>query len=539
MPAAASCGMSRMLLTISTAQANRPATRQRPTRRRELGAAARTWCPPSRRGRRRRRRRPRPGRCSRRAACRRCRTRRRRRRRRRPRAATRYCVVTTTTMPATAARPKNDERDVQHRLRLDAPDARQARRPDAVVVGAADAVRVVVRVVDADLQEHRDGEAEQRQGPGPSCRSPGRRRCRERRGRRPAAACAGALRRSSRAAVTRRSRRSGRPGRPPGRPLRFLVAESWLSWSSAPGESTSWSSRDPFSRLGRLGRRPTGSGRRGRACRSRAAGVASTRTMRSGAAARPRHRGDERPRRSAQLRSRAVRPVDDDRHLAPALRAPRGRPPRRRDRAARARPARRRPSDTFTPPEMITSSSRPVTVSTPSASTMPASPVRYQRAPSRVDEGRRGALRVVEVALGERRAGELDLAVDDLGAGLADRHAVVDAAAARLARPVGADDRDAGGARPGRGGDAGSPARPTSTASKRRRRRRRSPAIGARPRRAACRAAPGTSDGVARRRGRAAARPRRTPAVEVTGAAGSPARSRAASDRTSTLSPAM
>ena len=59
------------------------------------------------------------------------------------------------------------------------------------------------------------------------------------------------------------------------------------------------------------------------------------------------------------------------------------------------------------------------------------------------DEAVVGQLVVAEVALGEGRPAEPHLVVLDAHGRRADRHAVVDAAAARLARPVAADDPDA------------------------------------------------------------------------------------------------
>src|SRR5690606_37461362 len=54
-----------------------------------------------------------------------------------------------------------------------------------------------------------------------------------------------------------------------------------------------------------------------------------------------------------------------------------------------------------------------------------------------------GELRVVEVAVGDRRAAQLHFAVDDAHARPADRSAVVDAFAARFTRAVAAHDADA------------------------------------------------------------------------------------------------
>jgi hypothetical protein len=69
------------------------------------------------------------------------------------------------------ARPRHgrdgeeDEGDRQHGARLRPARGGEAGGADAVIVGAADAVAVVVRVVDADLDRDRDDEAAQGQHP--------------------------------------------------------------------------------------------------------------------------------------------------------------------------------------------------------------------------------------------------------------------------------------------------------------------------------------------------------------------------------------
>ena len=75
--------------------------------------------------------------------------------------------------------------------------ADQAQRADPVVVGAADAVGVVVGVVDADLQQQRDRQREQRLPPDRLPLPHRDRRCRRGPGRRRRAGCAGARLRST------------------------------------------------------------------------------------------------------------------------------------------------------------------------------------------------------------------------------------------------------------------------------------------------------------------------------------------------------
>ena len=67
--------------------------------------------------------------------------------------------------PATAAIAKKISATVSTARGLSLARRGEAGGADAVIVGAADAVAVVVRVVDADLQAHRDDEAEQRDHP--------------------------------------------------------------------------------------------------------------------------------------------------------------------------------------------------------------------------------------------------------------------------------------------------------------------------------------------------------------------------------------
>ena len=152
---------------------------------------------------------------SRTGADRRCRTRPRRRRRHRPR-------------PATSAgeRREHEPGDTRpaegsERRRTSPPGRRgprpdQAERADALVVGAADAVAVVVGVVDADLQGQRDEQrpaARQATAPSPAAATPvptktGDRAAGRVRGRAPATHCADV---ATRCSLTRASR----PG-PPG-----------------------------------------------------------------------------------------------------------------------------------------------------------------------------------------------------------------------------------------------------------------------------------------------------------------------------------
>ena len=91
--------------------------------------------------------------------------------------------------------------------------------------------------------------------------------------------------------------------------------------------------------------------------------------------------------------------------------------------------------------------------------TTPASAVRNQRAPPSRHEPLGRQLGVAEVALGQARAAEPDLAVDDLHRRGADRDAVVHAAAAGLARAVAAAHPDAGMPPPGRAAPAAWPGR--------------------------------------------------------------------------------
>ena len=127
---------------------------------------------------------------SRRASCRRCRT-TRPGSTTTPTATSHHAVVAASTSPATAATPK-----ARNAARLTArgvaqPRADQPHRADPVVVGAADAVGVVVGVVDADLERQRRPRG--RAAPSttrPRRRTP-RRRCRRARGRRRRAGCAG------------------------------------------------------------------------------------------------------------------------------------------------------------------------------------------------------------------------------------------------------------------------------------------------------------------------------------------------------------
>ena len=115
--------------------------------------------------------------------------------------------------------------------------------------------------------------------------------------------------------------------------------------------------------------------------------------------------------------------------------ARRERPPRRPRDGSRARP-RPRPGATFSPPVMIVSPARPVTVRLPSASSAPSSPVCSQ--PSDDERGRR-----------DRRAGDEDLAAGpDPHARAEERRAAGRDLRAGLGQAVGADRRHAGGGGP-------------------------------------------------------------------------------------------
>ena len=165
LPATVSVGMSRRLLTTRIAQASAPtptaAYERRAARRSRSG---RTSCRPPRPGRRRRRPSPRPGRGSRRAWSRRCRT-TRPAPTPAPTATSHHAVEAASTSPATPATPK-----ARNAARFTAPGrggagADQPHRADPVGVGAADAVGVVVGVVDRDLERQAHDQREQRLPP--------------------------------------------------------------------------------------------------------------------------------------------------------------------------------------------------------------------------------------------------------------------------------------------------------------------------------------------------------------------------------------
>ena len=151
-----SVGMSRRLLATRIAQARAPTpTAAYSAGELEASRSGRTSCRAPRPGRRRRRPSPRRGRGSRRAASRRCRT--------RPRG----CASSPTAdQPPGGRRGEHQaDRPRRRRRRVNAavftargrgdPAADQPQRADPVVVGAADAVGVVVGVVHADLQQQR------------------------------------------------------------------------------------------------------------------------------------------------------------------------------------------------------------------------------------------------------------------------------------------------------------------------------------------------------------------------------------------------
>ena len=84
-----------------------------------------------------------------------------------------------------------------HRARGRGPGADEPHRADPVGVGAADAVGVVVGVVDRHLQRQADHQGEQRLPPDRARRRTPRRRCRPARGRPPRAGCADGRRRAT------------------------------------------------------------------------------------------------------------------------------------------------------------------------------------------------------------------------------------------------------------------------------------------------------------------------------------------------------
>ena len=165
--------MSRRLLANSRAVASRPtATGGEPHHRRRRGAGSgRRTCPPWPPARRRRTRTPRPGRRSRRAGDRRCRTSRPAGRPRPPAGATSE-VAQARARPAT--RPR---RRTTNAARLTAAGRGQAggHQPDRAhpgVVGAPDAVGVVVGEVGADLDGQGHHQRAQRAPPRASTRRP-------------------------------------------------------------------------------------------------------------------------------------------------------------------------------------------------------------------------------------------------------------------------------------------------------------------------------------------------------------------------------
>ena len=108
--------------------------------------------------------------------------------------------ATASARPSTAASPRQQQRRPLDRRWRRRSGCDQPHRPDAHVVGAAHAVAVVVGVVDADLQQQRHGERHQHAPPRRHRRRRYRSPPRHRRppGRQRPAACAGGRRRSSR-----------------------------------------------------------------------------------------------------------------------------------------------------------------------------------------------------------------------------------------------------------------------------------------------------------------------------------------------------
>ena len=129
-------------------------------------------------------------------ARRRCRTRRRPRTPRRPRRS-HHAVVAARTSPADGRHAEGGEGGGLHGARGRRSRADEPHRADPVGVGAADAVGVVVGVVDADLQGEADHQGEQRPSTTPPRRRTPRRRCRRARARRRRGGCAGGRRRAS------------------------------------------------------------------------------------------------------------------------------------------------------------------------------------------------------------------------------------------------------------------------------------------------------------------------------------------------------
>ena len=181
---------------------------------------------------------------------------------------------------------------------------------------------------------------------------------------------------------------------------------------------------------------------RSTACRWGAAGARSTTQLRAA------------PTRAASTEV-AQPPSSVDRVVARRRRRRRARPtPRPVRRAPRpsvtagccssiARPTAA--AGTFTPPLMITSSARPVTRSRPSSSSRPRSSVRNQ--PSRSTDA--GPLGLAVVPVEEHRPAQQHLAVvADPHLDAVERAAVVHAAAAGLAHPVGLHDRGCPAPRP-------------------------------------------------------------------------------------------
>ena len=226
------------------------------------------------------------------------------------------------------------------------------------------AVGVVVGVVDRHLQGERDDQREQRRHRAGSRRARRRRRCRRARAPRRRAACA---------AGRRRPTGRGWPSDLRDQPPRDGAA---VGLAGVQGRD-----RVDQVQLARGGRRAQPLGRPRRAARAGRGGAPAP--------------GRRRRRPAAPTRRRAGRTR-----------------PRRRPPGASRSAASTAGGATLTPPVMTTSSSRPVTVSRPSASDAGVA-----GAEPAVDERLGGRLRVEPVAQRQHRAGQLHAAVVDPHAG--------------------------------------------------------------------------------------------------------------------------
>src|SRR6185312_3063988 len=296
--------------------------------------------------------------------------------------------------------PEEHQRDGEHRAWLRGTRSGEPRRPHAISVSAADAVGVVVRVVHADLQSHRDGEAQQDAHPVPPGHGQqvGRTASERDRGHR------------------ERQRADARPTDPVAEG-RLAHHHAWLLATGAPAlrHGLRWRSGGIDALLNGFSvghAQILLSGWRVESYRADAAGPAPSRAASSASATLSGLPLDSSGMRSIANRAagRAAAPSatrTDERtssNRAPEIRT--GRPAASADSSAaknttgtsphcacgaRTTTASESPgrplttlstaaSDTFTPPDLITASSRPVTVRMPSFS-WPESPVRYQRWP--------------------------------------------------------------------------------------------------------------------------------------------------------------